>query len=729
MTHRLSRRTALTALSTVGAAGAAVAHAEPAAAASGMPQPADPSGTGLLRFVFLADTHTDPENEETMTRLGAVLGAVEQFAPDLVMHGGDVTEHGTVAEYEAFDAAVPDALRDRIVAVPGNHETRWDPTAAQRRHRFIGEDVRVRDAGGVRVILADTTTHQQEVAWWSDRALTDLDEAMSGAKNLPRILVTHFPMGEGYYYVANQQQFEDVLSRHPIPLHLTGHTHRELLTRVNRRDQLEAAAVKIDAAYYELTGRIDRLEVTRVEIPDVSAPARTVRTPVTTYDLRPEHGKDDWMPREVVTGGDVASLALDVTLPGSFRGSVDATLYDTSVYAGRNDDLRWTPLQGRRRRFSGSLEASLLARGDNRVQVRVRPEDQSGNRLLTVPFVRGDRGIAWETRLEGMIQGSPARVRWDDGELLVVADSSGQVLGLDPSGTTQWSCQVAGEVRHDLLTLGDGRSVAVPDTAGFLHLLAADGSQRWRYDADAPFAADPGAGPLAGTEALMACSGSTLHALDVESGRPLWTVELPAPSMGAPASDGERVFLGVGDGCVHALDGRTGTPLWTTSLTEKAGSYQRFIYGPWNDAITVLPDGGVIASGIDDAWCLEPTDGSTRWRLEGSFQYAREAVTDDGDLVMATESGEIVRVDPVTGQELARHATAERILDEGFVLVDGVVYAASHSGLVTAVHLATGDIEQITRISTAPVLAPGVAFGDCVVFVDLAGTVHAVERV
>ena len=720
---RLTRRTALAALPATGLFGAAAAQAAPAEG----PRPAAPSGGDPVRLAFLADTHADPENEESMARLRAVLDAIAGFDPTLVIHGGDVTEHGTAQEYDAFTSAAPEALRDRIAAVPGNHETRWDATAEQLRHERIGEEVRVVDADGIRVILADTTTYQQEVAWWSDTALDSIEDAMRRSKSMPRILVTHFPMGAGYYYVANQQDLEDLLTRHPIMLHLTGHTHRELLTRVNRRDQLEAAAVKTVAAYYELTGSIGDLQVTRVEIPDLAAPTETVRTPVTSYDLRPVHGRDSWMPSaDVIDEG--AAVAVEATLPGSFRGSVEATFYDTSIYAGRNDDLEWSPLERSGRRYAGRLDAADLAPGAHRMHVRVRPEDESGDRLLTVPYRREDSGIAWQTPLGGTIQGALTTIDADGDELLVAGSSTGQVLALDRTGAVQWSTSV-GEVRHDLLTLEDGASLAVPDTAGHLHRLAADGSVQWRYATGGPFGADPGRGEIDGAQVLLACAGTTLHAIDASSGTALWTAELPATSMGAPATDGTHVYLGVGDGAAHALDARTGESVWTRSVTDKVGSYQRFIYGPWNDAITVLPDGGVLVSGIADTQCLDPGDGSIRWRFEGSFQYAREAVTAAGDLVMADERGRVVRLDPATGAELASHRTAERILDEGFVLVDDVVYAASHSGLISAVDLASGAVEKITRIANAPVLARGTAFGELLVFADLAGTVHAVERV
>lgn len=729
--NHFSRRTALASLPATGLLGAtslsgATAHAD-LAPNTGLP--AAPSRRAKVRFSFLADSHADPENDENLARMQAVFEAIDDFDPSLVIHGGDVTEHGTAAEFHAFEDTIPSGLRERIVAVPGNHETRWDASAGQLRQQWIGEEVRYQDVDGVRVILADTTTHQQEVAWWSDSALAELEDAVRTARELPCVLVTHFPMGEGFYYVANQQAFEDVLALRPVSLHLTGHTHRELLTRVNRRDQLEAAAVKIDAAYYELTGNVRSLLVTRVDIPDLAAPTDTVRTEIATYDLRPQRGRDNCLPKGADVADDGDSVALDVSLPGAFRGSVDAVLYDASIYAGRNEELEWTTLQGESPKFSGSLDASALARGQQRVHVRVRPEDGSGNRLLTVPFVRTDRATSWQTPLEGMIQGGLAVVDGEGEELLVAGDSTGEVIALDRSGAAQWSYQVEGEIRHDPVTVDEGRAIAVPDTAGFLHLLTSDGSARWRYATESPLAADPGTGLIDGTEVLLVCSGATLHAIDAQSGNGLWTAELPAPSMGAPATDGERVYLGVGDGCAHALDARTGEPLWTTSLTEREGSYQRFIYGPWNDAVTALPDGGVIVSGIADTWCLEPGDGSPRWRFDGSFQYAREALTEDGDLVMANEAGEILRIDPATGAELARHETAERILDEGFVLVDGVVYAASHSGLISAVDLASGEIEQIARLSIAPVLAQGTAFGDLVAFGDLAGTVHVVERV
>src|SRR5699024_5275120 len=124
----------------------------------------------------------------------------------------------------------------------------------------------------------------------------------------------------------------------------------------------------------------------------------------TTYDLRPVHGRDSWVPSaDVVDDG--AEVTVEATLPGAFQGSVEAAFYDTAVYAGRNDALEWSPLQRSGNRFSARLGTSDLAPGAHRMHVRVRPEDSSGDRLLTVPYLREDSSIAWETPVGGIIQG------------------------------------------------------------------------------------------------------------------------------------------------------------------------------------------------------------------------------------------------------------------------------------------------------------------------------------
>ncbi|HTE63542.1 MAG TPA: metallophosphoesterase family protein, partial [Solirubrobacteraceae bacterium] len=50
-------------------------------------------------------------------------------APEFLLHVGDVVEAGLPPEYAEWDAIVPAAMRERLHAVPGNHEVRWDEWA------------------------------------------------------------------------------------------------------------------------------------------------------------------------------------------------------------------------------------------------------------------------------------------------------------------------------------------------------------------------------------------------------------------------------------------------------------------------------------------------------------------------------------------------------------------------------------------------------------------------
>ena len=81
-----------------------------------------------LRFAMVTDTHVGM-SAASVERLRPVYAAIARRAPDFVLHCGDITDTGLPGEYERYWEAVPAALRGRLRHVPGNHETRWDPTA------------------------------------------------------------------------------------------------------------------------------------------------------------------------------------------------------------------------------------------------------------------------------------------------------------------------------------------------------------------------------------------------------------------------------------------------------------------------------------------------------------------------------------------------------------------------------------------------------------------------
>jgi outer membrane protein assembly factor BamB len=61
-------------------------------------------------------------------------------------------------------------------------------------------------------------------------------------------------------------------------------------------------------------------------------------------------------------------------------------------------------------------------------------------------------------------------------------------------------------------------------------------------------------------------------ALDIATGKVLWSEKYPTAAFGAPTAVNDMVFFATFDGIVHGLDARTGGEVWTESLPAGANS-------------------------------------------------------------------------------------------------------------------------------------------------------------
>lgn len=94
----------------------------------------------------------------------------------------------------------------------------------------------------------------------------------------------------------------------------------------------------------------------------------------------------------------------------------------------------------------------------------------------------------------------------------------------------------------------------------------------------------------------------TLHAIDAESGRDLWTFRAGGPILHAAAAGGGKVFFGAADGKIYAVMAREGAPAWTVSTGAAV----------WN--APALHDGLVLAGSRDGRlYAIEAGSGKVRW--------------------------------------------------------------------------------------------------------------------
>jgi len=251
--------------------------------------------------------------------------------------------------------------------------------------------------------------------------------------------------------------------------------------------------------------------------------------------------------------------------------------------------------------------------------------------------------------------------------------------------------------------------------------------------------------------------GTTVRAIDVDSGDVVWKHEFPGdggtePELAAPGGDlycrigegdpplglvggrtGERVW-GVpcgpydgwtlargrlcrgdaGGGTLHAYDARTGEPLWTTAVDEKRLVVRSF-----------HPDAGLAATAHGRLYLLDPEDGSVRWEQSVSkhtesgpvFAGGRAFVTkwmDGMDLVaFDVDDGERQWRYPLSPTEVSNSSggVSRRWYELGAATAERVLVRERHAdptpGALHAVDATSG--EQLWR-TTPPVGAT--AFSD-----------------
>lgn len=226
-----------------------------------------------------------------------------------------------------------------------------------------------------------------------------------------------------------------------------------------------------------------------------------------------------------------------------------------------------------------------------------------------------------------------------------------------------------------------------------------------------------------------------VHAVSASDGDRIWTTQLRSEARdrtargGGVAASGGRVFVTTGYGFIVALDANTGDEVWRT----EAGA-------PLHSA-PVVAGGRVYAITNDsELVALDASSGAVQWNFQAIAEPARilsaPSVAVDGESVIAPfASGEVIALLGANGRRLwsdslsrsGRLTSLSAINDiAGRPAVDsGVVYAASHSGLLAAIDLRSG--QRVWARPFASTQTPWVA-GEVVYAVSVDGELAAFDR-
>lgn len=664
------------------------------------------AGGAPLRFVVLTDTHANPEEAARMENLRRVFAAVDAEQPQFVLHCGDITDYGSDEEFAAYRAAIPDGLWDRVRHAPGNHEIRWDTSARERFQRWFGPTSYSFDAGGVHFVALDPTQALQEPGLFGDD-LEQLRDDLDHVGDTPTVMFLHYPLAGRNYYVNDTDAFLRTIDPYPVRGIFAGHIHRNEIDRFNGLTQVAAVATRSGPFYLRVTQLDDadgrRLLVEQVTLGATDADAATVQLIGEMPLDAPPAGED---PIRIAARPGDAAIALTAVAGHSAR-TVEARVHPQAVF-GAVDDGAWTPLSPRGASWHGDLDASTLAAGVHRVQVRAT--DAAGGRRYDTSEIdrRGATRArpAWELAIGGQLQGALA----GHDRTVVATSTSGRVAAIEIEGASRhrrrWATDLGPAHRGAAFTT-DGALVCVPGADHRLTALdARTGDVAWISRFDKPVMSTPAVIATGDGDRILVAAEDRLRSLDAH-GRTLWEASVPVRTAGRAASDGTRVFVGAGDGRAYAYDLATGAQVWSFLTNDRPDSYRQLIYGPWDDWIEVLPTGAVLISTVTHAIAVNPATGAELWRVAGSHIFAPSLMLPDGGLLLTTEWGVVSVVDPATGAPRWSVQAVPRVVNAGPVLDprDGTAWLVSVGGLLAAIDPVTGAVAVDRQLFTANTFA------------------------
>lgn len=287
-----------------------------------------------------------------------------------------------------------------------------------------------------------------------------------------------------------------------------------------------------------------------------------------------------------------------------------------------------------------------------------------------------------------------------------------------------WSVQV-GATDGALSPRAVGDRIFVAGTGGIVVALDAEsGRDLWRVNLNTPLAAGIGTD---GETAAVVTRGNELVALS--SGKEVWRVRLPASAFTAPLVAGRRIFVLTADRSVSAFDGQTGARLWSQA---RAGE-PLVLRQPG----ALLAVGDTLVAGLSGRLVgLNPINGSVRWEApianpRGTNEVERLVdvvgpVSRVGNSVCARAYASAVGCIDASRGSLVW--TKSSLGTEGLGGDERLVFGTESNGQVRAWQRASGEAAwSMDRLKHRELTAP-LALGRVIAVGDGTGLLHLLSR-
>lgn len=211
-------------------------------------------------LAVIADAHVSVDgagswkvHHRSESLLRTALGDAADRGVDAVVFAGDLTRDGARADFEAVKRLASDCPVP-CLGVPGNHDVPKDfddhdvPTVAEFEAAFAPDGLPFHERiGGIDLIGLNSAsspdgslagTHDGAISegevTWLDRVLADVETPLVVSHhNLPGLLETEAFAWRSSFPVGNAGALVEVLARHDVSLHVSGHLHVPAIAESN----------------------------------------------------------------------------------------------------------------------------------------------------------------------------------------------------------------------------------------------------------------------------------------------------------------------------------------------------------------------------------------------------------------------------------------------------------------------------------------------------------------
>ncbi|MCU4753746.1 PQQ-binding-like beta-propeller repeat protein [Halobacteria archaeon AArc-curdl1] len=256
-------------------------------------------------------------------------------------------------------------------------------------------------------------------------------------------------------------------------------------------------------------------------------------------------------------------------------------------------------------------------RGDERNRARI-----AGTGLTTRPTQ------AWQVELSGALECPPIV----DADTVYVGSSDGNLYAFDRQGRRRWVYETTTPTSIAPAVSGYRLCVVLDDR--LVGIDSARGTAEWERPIDGLYTTPP---TVDGDLGLVG-SSEGVTAFRLEDGEQIWTRDLGAPPVGAPAIGSSHVYVATRDEDVHALELGSGETAWSAPTDGVV------VGGP-----TLTDERAYVADDSGTLLALDPETGQTWFSYEIRAPFASApTVLEDSDTLLVTAADETLHITDTT---------------------------------------------------------------------------------